>query len=233
VNFAGGLAYELYATGGRKEWLMRVGPAEADPILFVPPLFEEMNRTRAFLSSVMRLLGAEGFGCWLVDLPGTGESELPLERCHWSHWRDAVRDAAHHVAQASGRKPAVASVRGGALLDDAAEVALYWRFAPAEGASLARDMIRASLLKADEMSGPTIDLSGYRLDEALLAALKEAKPAPLAAARTVRLASDRGEADHKLEGPALWRRSEPGTSPELATLIAFDITQMKRSCGVS
>ena len=53
---------------------MRIGAADAPPILFVPPLFEEMNRTRALIAAIMRALAARGYGCWLPDLPGTGES---------------------------------------------------------------------------------------------------------------------------------------------------------------
>jgi acyl carrier protein len=34
VSFAGGLAYDRYRTGGREEWLMRIGPGRrvADPV---------------------------------------------------------------------------------------------------------------------------------------------------------------------------------------------------------
>ena len=233
MNPAGGLAYDHYPTGGSDEWLMRIGPADAPSILFLPPLFEEMNRTRAFIASIMRALAAHGYGCWLPDLPGSGESEHPLEACRWESWRDAARDAAAHVAQASGRTPLVASLRGGALLDDAATGKCHWRFAPAEGASLARDMIRAAMVKAEEMKGPEVELAGYRLSERLLADLTAAKSAALPALRTVRLQSDRNESDHKLEGPALWRRSEPGNDPQLAELIASDIMEWSEQCAAS
>jgi alpha-beta hydrolase superfamily lysophospholipase len=233
VSFAGGLAYDRYRTGSSDEWLMRIGPTDASPILFLPPLFEEMNRTRAFLAAIMRALAVEGYGCWLPDLPGTGESESALETCSWDGWRDAARDAGHHVARAAGRTPLVAAVRGGALLDDAVDASRRWRFAPAEGASLSRDMIRASMIKAEEMKGPEVDLAGYRMSEALLADLTAAKIAPVAPVRTVRLRSDRNEADLKVEGPALWRRSEPGNSPELVQLIASDIGDWASRCAVS
>jgi hypothetical protein len=233
VNPGGGLAYDRYSTGGSEEWVMRIGPVDAPSILFLPPLFEEMNRTRAFISSIMRALAGQGYGCWFPDLPGTGESERSLECCAWESWRAASRDAAAHVARASGRAPVVASLRGGALLDDAATGKCHWRFAPVEGASLARDMIRASMVKAEEMKGPVVLLAGYRLGEALLADLKAAKSAQVSALRTVRLQSDRNEADHKLEGPALWRRSEPGNSPELAEIVASDIREWSEQCDAS
>jgi pimeloyl-ACP methyl ester carboxylesterase len=193
---------------------MRIGSGPA--LLFLPPLFEEMNRTRALLATTMRALAAKGFECWLPDLPGTGESERALGDVSWQDWRDAA-DAAFEAAGA------VASVglRGGALLDAAA--AARWRFAPATGASLARDLARAGLM--------TEGGGGYAPSEALLAALAEAEPAPGGRVRTLRLSTDRGEADLKLEGPPLWRRAEPQNSYELAEAMASDISQWVRACA--
>jgi pimeloyl-ACP methyl ester carboxylesterase len=233
VITAGGLHYDRYSTGGREEWLMRIGTADGAPILFLPPLFEEMNRTRAFIASIMRGLAERGYGCWLPDLPGTGESEVALDACSWSDWRTAARDAGAHVTRASGRDPVVASVRGGALLDDAADVDCRWRFAPVEGSSLARDMVRASMLKPEQMQGPVVDLAGYRLSEGLFASLTDAKPQIVGRVRTVRLHSDRNDADGKVEGAALWRRSEPANSPELASLIGSDIDDWVKRCAAS
>src|SRR5687767_1953312 len=98
--------------------MMRIGDGPA--LLFLPPLFEEMNRTRALLAATMRALAARGFGCWLPDLPGTGESERALEAVSWTDWREAAAEA----FKAAG---AVASVglRGGTLLDDPAPA--RWR----------------------------------------------------------------------------------------------------------
>ena len=212
---------------------MRIGPADGVPILFLPPLFEEMNRTRAFIVSITRGLAERGYGCWLPDFPGTGESEVALEDCSWSDWQAAAQDAAQHVARVCGRVPVAASVRGGALLDDVASIDCRWRFAPVEGSSLARDMVRASMLKPEQMQGPVVDLAGYRLSEGLFASLTEAKSQIVGRVRTVRLQSDRNDADGKVEGAALWRRSEPANSPELASLIASDIDDWVRRCAAS
>jgi pimeloyl-ACP methyl ester carboxylesterase len=192
--------------------MMRVGSGPA--LLFLPPLFEEMNRTRALLATVMRALAAQGFECWLPDLPGTGESERPLEQVSWQEWRDSA-DAAFEAAGAV----ASASLRGGALLDEAAPA--RWRFAPATGASLARDLARAGLM--------TEGGGGYAPSPALLDPLASAEPPAGGKVRTVRLATDRAEADLKLEGPPLWRRAEPQNSYELAEAMASDISQWMRS----
>lgn len=232
MTAGGDLGYDRYSTRNCDEWLMRIGAPEARAVLFLPPLFEEMNRTRALLAATMRALSARGFGCWMPDLPGAGESERALDEIGWDDWRDAARDAAAAVALKAGRAPAVASLRGGALLDDAAESTCRWRFAPAEGASLSRDLLRASLVAPQEQA-PGHDLAGYRLAEALLDSLAKASPAPLAPLRVVRLASDRGEADFKVDGPALWRRSEPASSPTLAAALADDLAAWIEQCDAS
>lgn len=209
-----GLHYSRYRVGDRDEWMMRIGQGPA--LLFLPPLFEELNRTRALLATVMRGLAAEGLACWLPDLPGTGESERALEDVSWQDWRDAAAAA----FEAAGAVASV-SLRGGALLDETAPA--RWRFAPATGASLARDLARAGLM--------TEGGGGYAPSEALLAGLAAAEPAAGAAIRTLRLSTDRGEAELKLEGPPLWRRAEPQNSYELAGAMALDISQWVRACG--
>lgn len=227
------LNYDRYLTGGAVEWLLRIGEPSGPPILFVPPLLEEMNRTRALIVAVMRLLAGRGHGCWLIDLPGSGESERPLETCSWADWQRAAADAGRAVANASGNAPHVASLRGGALLDGAIEAASCWRFAPAAGRSLVRDLERASRVAAGDQSDSRLELAGYALAPELIDPLRDAAPTPVEPLRTVRLASDPGDAELKLEGPALWRRSEPGTSPELAAALAADLTLWTGRCAAS
>ena len=217
------LAYDAYTVDGCGEWMMRIGPAEAPPILFVPPLFEEMNRTRALIAAMMRALAERGHGCWLPDLPGTGESERPLEEVSWDDWRAAVSEAADHAAAASGRAPLVAALRGGCLIDEAAEGAGHWRLAPVAGASLTRDMERSGLAG--------VDYAGYAPSPSLRAEVAAAQPEPVARLRTVRLASERAEADAKIAGPALWRRSEPGFSAALAEAAAADLAAWAGTCA--
>jgi pimeloyl-ACP methyl ester carboxylesterase len=207
-----GLFYSRYRAGDEDEWMMRIGSGPA--LLFLPPLFEEMNRTRALLAGAMRALASKGFECWLPDLPGTGESERRLEEVSWRDWSEAAAAA----FEASGAAASV-SLRGGALLDEAAPA--RWRFAPATGASLARDLARAGLM--------TEGGGGYAPSQALLGPLAEAEPPAGARLRTVRLATDRAEADLKLEGPPLWRRAEPQNSTELAEAMASDISRWLRS----
>ena len=216
------LAFETFESGGRSEWLMRIGAADAPAILFVPPLFEEMNRTRALIAAVMRRLAAQGFGCWLPDLSGTGESERDLGQVEWTDWRHDVIAASAHVTGKAAR-PVIASLRGGVLLDDGASARGWWRFAPVDGLALQRDMVRAGLAG--------VEWAGYAPSEALKSGLAGATAAEVAPLRTVRLATDAQAAELKVDGPALWRRSEPGTSDALAEALAADLAQWSRSCA--
>ncbi len=219
-----GLAFDRYTVSGFEEHMMRIGEADAPPVLFVPPLMEEMNRTRALIAAAMHKLAVRGFGCWLPDLPGTGESARPLESVSWDEWREGVAEAADHAAAASGRAPIVAAIRSGALTDDAAEGAGHWRFAPVSGASVARDMERSGLAGG-------VAWAGYAPPIELRERLQDAEPEPLVRLRTLRLASDRGPAEAKVTGPALWRRSEPGTSAALAEALAADLADWARACA--
>jgi len=217
------LGFERFRGSQGDEWLMRIGRAQAPAILFVPPLFEEMNRLRALIAAVMRRLAKRGHCCWLIDLGGTGESERDLAAVEWGDWRHDVSAAAAYIAE-KARKPLIASLRGGALIDDGAEARGWWRLAPVDGAALARDMARAGLAGG-------VEWAGYAPSPSLKDALAAAVAAPVAPLRTTRLATDRGEADAKIEGPALWRRSEPGTSAALADEIAADLGQWSRTCA--
>jgi pimeloyl-ACP methyl ester carboxylesterase len=212
---ASGLRFDRYGTN--REWMMRIGP-DAPAILFVPPLLEEMNRTRAFMAAVMRGLSGAGYGSILPDLPGTGESERALAQVDWVAWRQAVSELAP-LAVAS------VAIRGGCLLDDDSTLPC-WRLAPVDGASLIRDLERSGMVGGGGSAG-------YDPSPALVEALRAASPATKVRTRVVRLARDRGEADLKVDGPPLWRRSEPQSSYQLSSLISDDIITWVRQCAAS
>lgn len=220
-------SYEQYQGARGPEWLLRIGDPAGAPILFVPPLFEEMNRTRAVIVATMRSLAADGHCGWLPDLTGTGESLASLSEATWDEWRHDVTSASRHVAAAHGQAPLLAAIRGSCLLDDAAQGIGHWRFAPVPGASLARDLDRASL-------GGGAEWAGYHdASPALRQALAGTVPSEITPLRTLRLATDAGAADGKVEGPALWRRSEPGSSADLALALAKDIAAWRQTCAAS
>jgi hypothetical protein len=87
------------------------------------------------------------------------------------------------------------------------------------------------MLKPEDLTAPRIDAAGYSLAQPLFSALQRATPPNGARIRTVRLASDPADADVKVEGAALWRRSEPSASPELADLLSADLVDWHASCA--
>ncbi len=220
-----GFSYDRYPVDSSHEWLMAIGPSHAPPILFLPPLFEELNRTRALIVAIMRRLAARGHGCWLPDLPGTGESERALDRVSWESWRSAVKAAGDQLAR-GGKLPTTVGVRGGCLLDDLVPADCAWRFAPVAGASLVRDLARSGLTGGGGSAG-------YAPSTLLLGPLERAEPRPIETLRTVRLATDPADADLKIEGLPLWRRAEPETSAELADTLSADIIDWILRCAAS
>lgn len=215
--------------------------AGAPPVLLLPPLFAEMNRSRRLLVDVMAALAAAGIEGWLPDLPGTNESLSDIADIGWEDWRAAARRAGEHIAVASGTLPFTLALRGGALLDDAVAARGRWRLAPVPGAALLRDLLRARLaadreagaavsmaaLEAEAADG--IELAGFALSPGLVAGLRAASASGEARALAL---GESGE-DGTLPGPPLWRRAEPGRSLPLSQAIAADVARWIASCAAS
>ncbi len=199
------------------------GPETGLCVLFIPPLFEEMNRTRRLLADLGRALAAKGIGSILPDLPGTGDAAGTTDI---AAWRDAT---AHLIAMFADRPVRVVTVRGGALLTDGAGSAGLYRIAPvSSGASLLREMMRAQAIADQERSGTrvapsayearfakgeTVTLTGYDITPALAEALGTV--ALPDAAVPMRVSA--------VEGPPVWRQAEPAPAPAYATALAEDI----------
>lgn len=204
----------VYSLAGG-EPVLRFGSSNGSQVVVLQPLFEEMNRCRRFVVSLCRQIATQDVDCWLMDLPGTGESPRALETVGWEAWREAVTELAALIDAETGRSPVGVALRGGALLDGA--LGRRWRFSPVPGASLLADLRRSALAAG----GAPEDAAGYRLGDPLRAALEAAEPA--GDARTIRLAADERRADRHVEGQPLWRRSEPAHDPTLCATLAEDI----------
>lgn len=217
--------FSVYDCEGRSEFLMGFGPPDAGRrLLIVPPLFEELNRTRKLVADLMRALADRDIASHLPDLPGTGESMTPLADTGWAAWREAVG-----IAGGTVRATHVVAIRGGCLLDDALAGLPHYRVAPVAGKNLLRDLVRSRALGDDSFdkdaqhriyeTGPTL-LGGYPIAPAMARALRDAEPAAIPGLRTARLESDLAEADDRLPGAAPWRRAEPGEWPEATAALA-------------
>ena len=231
MRAAGG--YDTHVWRGSAERLFTVG--EGRDLLILPALFAEANRARAFTVAVMRTLAGRGFKSVLPDLPGTLESRKSLAEMSWEDWRAFVLDL-----EATLHRPLVLAIRGGALLPTATPHRLH--FAPTSGERVVRDLLRARLASDKEagrattmaaLSGSlaqkTDRLAGFDLSPALSQPLATAETP--SEAHTVRLASDAADADARINGPALWRRAEPGTDAALATALADEVTRWSDRCA--
>lgn len=219
------------------EYQLRIDPAGLPraTILFVPPLFEEANRTRRTLVLAMRALAAQGFAALLPDLPGQNESPVPLVEADLTRWRAALAE----VARGIDGPLIVASLRGGTLIDHEAKAAAWWRLAPASGASLLRTLLRARVsadreagiassldsLQTEAASAPLL-LAGNLLSPTMIVELAEAETQPVEPLRSVALGAE------GIAGTPLWLRAEPGEDAGMAQAIAADIAAWSRSCGI-
>ena len=209
-----------YMVGGDSEFMLAYGPKNGPQLLILQPFFEEMNRCRALVAALCRGLAERGIGCWLPDLPGTGESLRPLESVDWPLWTDAVATAATLLYSGTNRRPDCVSLRGGALLDQVAG-ARRWRFSPTSGRSLLSDLRRSALASG---SAPAT-AAGYRLSSSLSAALHTADVVADDGSRILRLVSDDRPADRHVDAAPLWRRPEPTSDDALAALLVEDIVE--------
>ncbi|MDB5582763.1 MAG: hypothetical protein JWR80_7939 [Bradyrhizobium sp.] len=221
--------------------MLRFGPANGPVVIAALPLFEEANRTRAFVVTILRQLALRGFAGALPDLPGMGESLIETEQATVPHWIEAFKFAAEALRPTYDTVHVI-SFRGGALVDRDAVADTRWHFSPLTGTIVTRDLGRVALAAAKEAGTPfdpatltspgaTIEIAGTRLTRKLLGEIERAEPASSAPIRTVRLQTDPLNADRHVPGTPLWRRSDPDNDSSLAALLADDIAGWIASCG--
>lgn len=227
-----------YDWAGGREAMMRFGSGTGPVVVAVLPLFEEANRTRTFVTGMLRRLAERGIASALPDLPGQGESLIPTEYAMLAGWRAALAAAA--ATAADGRPVHLLSCRGGALLDHDVMAASRWHLAPAKGEALIRELFRTAaaagtpvdidLVNYNDEGGP-VTVAGNRLSRPLLRDLNAADCVRDGVVRVVRLETDPAVADRKVDGAPLWRQSEPGDDPMLAATLSDDIADWIARCA--
>lgn len=187
-------------------------------LLVLPALFDEANKLRRLTAEVLHRLDLSGIDGVLPDLPGCNESLQPLEQQTFAHWQAAAAAAIAHF-----RPTHVLAIRGGALLDTGNLPG--WRYAPVNGRSVLRSMLRARMISAKDAGREEtleslqakarqdgIELAGWRFGPEFFAELEQAAPPEV-----TRLA-DLGLAD--TGGSGLWLRAEPDEDAEQADALA-------------
>ncbi|MDF0489463.1 hypothetical protein PX554_15100 [Sphingomonas sp. H39-1-10] len=227
---------DQYDWRGGREAMLRFGPESGPVVVIALPLFEEANRTRAFVVTMCRALAARGVASALPDLPGQGESSLATEDARLDNWRAAFAAAAASLGSGAHG----VALRSGAAIDGEARLAGRWRLSPLPGAAALAELRRAASAVSTARREPVEThsygaklLAGHRIAVPLLNALsadRQLDP-PHGPVRTVRLATDPQSADRKVDAAPLWRRAEPGNDPALAALLADDIVAWIARCG--
>jgi hypothetical protein len=209
-----------YPTRTGQEQFLRFNPNNDIQIIIIEPILEERNFLRQTVADIGRALAGANIGCLIPDLPGCGESLWDTDALTLADWRTTIRDVSDWLNQQTGRPPHIAALRGGALLDDAARGASWWRFAPATGAELLRPLRRSG-----RFSGGETELAGYALSPEMIADLNHASPRPPSGPSR--------EYKPEMAGAPLWRRAEPGNDRALVAGIADDLTAWVRSCAAA
>lgn len=204
------------------------GEPQRAPVLLLPPLHEEMNRSRVQLRRIGEHLQALGHSVLLGDLSGTGDSAGEFGEASLDRWRADVDVLFDHLQTGHGAAPVAVALRGGALLIPARcrhwiaafplasgqqQIQLWLRQRLYMGRFQGEDIDRDRLLETWRRDG--IELAGYALSAALLAELEPAR-LPLAAKPVT---------GHVLE----WQQAQP--SPSFAAAVAKASLQWRSLSG--
>jgi hypothetical protein len=193
-------------------------------VLVLPAWFDEGNKLRHFTIEVMRRLDGSGIDSFLPDLPGCNESPAPLVEQSLETWRSEASEAASYFAATH-----VLAIRAAAAIAPALP---GWRYAAQAGSSHLRGLLRARVLSAREAGRDEdrdtllaegrergLDLAGYRLGSAMVAALADSELPQADRQRDI--------AQGDIGGPGLWLRAEPEHDPKqadaLAAIIAMEL----------
>lgn len=228
--------------------MLRFGPEGGPVVVAALPLLEEANRTRAFAVAILRALAERGIAGALPELPGTGESLVPLGTLSLLRISEGYEGAVDHLLYL-GHRPYGFAIRSGALVDHCGLLSGRYHFAPQPGPDLLREWkrVRQASEPAKPLSDlwyfdpdlppeapdPPVEIAGNMVSTDLLTGLSVYEPWTAAdggPVRTVRLYSDPRPADRHVPGDPLWRSVEPGSDPALAALLADDIAAWVRAC---
>ncbi len=169
-------------------------PHPAHWVLVVPPLFEDLNKSRRTLSLLGRTLAEQGLGCLLPDLYGTGDSEGDVSAATWDTWIADLTRTHAWLLQEGARRVDLLALRGGALLGwdwlagATAEIPVFILWHPViNGRQAVQHLLRLHLaggllgregsesvasLRAGLAQTGWIEIAGYRLSAELVASLE-------------------------------------------------------------
>lgn len=197
-------------------------------LLFVPPLFAEMNRCRRLIADCAMMLAHLGFSCWIIDLPGTGESEADPALLSLDDWHDAVDSAAADI-----KADAIIALRGGAILGRHSQHLPHWSLSAMDGQMIIRELLRLRMA-SDRGLGKLsttaqltaiashlgLEIGGYWLSPALFDGLSNEILLSYPNSISYQLENNfKGGEGPMLAGEPMWRHAEPGRSLSMAAVM--------------
>jgi exosortase A-associated hydrolase 2 len=168
-------------------------------VLVIPPLLEELNKSRRTLHLLGQALAARGIGCLLPDLYGTGDSAGDIGDATWDTWIADLNGVHAWLLGQGAVRVDLLALRGGALLTRdwlaAAPIRvprlILWQ-PIISGAQLVQQLLRlrlaAGLVRGSRATTIAlrermaldgwIEIAGYRLSAALMARLEATSLTP-------------------------------------------------------
>ena len=110
------------------------GPSVRGAILFVPPLAEELNKSRRMVNLQARRMAQAGYAVLIPDLYGCGDSGGDFGDADWDLWLDDLARCSDHLEACCPAPLVVWGLRAGCLLAgdflaaraEQAAAAIYW-----------------------------------------------------------------------------------------------------------
>ena len=157
-----------FLEGGEGHIFMQVmapsGSSVRGVVVMMPPLFEELNKSRRMHSLQARRLASHGIVSVLPDFHGIGDSEGSLHTASDQIWKADLANVLRWIADSFGGQSVnvfamrSAAIFCGMLVEAGFSMSSLTLWSPIEqGSKLVRDLFRQAMIAARNQGNPTIN----------------------------------------------------------------------------
>lgn len=189
------LSGHFVSSGMHKLFVSQFGDSQSSKVLLcLPPLFEELNLSRAIVAKQAHFFAEQGLPCFIMDYAGTGDSEGEINQVNVGTWLNNVLDVGEWLKARGCTEIYLWGVRFGGLLALAYQrqihqslpvsKQLFWK-PVLKGKVMMSQFIRlkqanSMMLSAQEkvnwrqkiLAGEEIEIAGYPINAELLSSLE-------------------------------------------------------------